>query len=621
MQLDKYRECNLKDVRLEGIPSVKMNRFLTHRVLSEFAKTEIFAEARTPIELRNDDEGMPAGGMWRGEFWGKLMLSAARVADYTQDPELLDFIQKESHRLMAFQDPDGYLGSYTDKERVAFNEVTGKMMDENPSFGWHCLWNIWNRKYIMWAMLMVTKVTHDQGILDSVKRQMDQLIDMMHKQNIPLYITGNDQIMGVASMSLLKPLLMLYEETGVQKYLDYASEMIPDWDREDGKGPNFLRNAFNGKELWQWYPNASFWAKSYEMMSCLDGLLEYYRVTGEKRCLDAVAAIHENLAQSEMNPMWDVGFVDKFIGAAHYPNAATELCDTIHWIRLSYDLFLITGDNKYLDYMELAYFNAFMAGVYRDGSWTAFSIRAATRHEPNFQCNCAYNHCCVNNAPRTYMDMAAATVSRDQQGTFQVNFYQDATATLDGITFVIRGNYPVGDTVTVTVSSPDAKVRFRKPGWCPKMDVSQDGNVYTLHFDMPPRIVHRSTENIAADANDPNGWPYKRYQCVPMAPHDSVILNYRKTMAATMMRGPLVLARACRAGAKPDQLYSPDTVNGKPGLSLKLTPRSNEVCWGCWDAEILQNGKLLEAFPVCDFQSAADSMFGAPKGNTFSIWV
>ncbi|MBR4221579.1 MAG: hypothetical protein IKR81_10505, partial [Victivallales bacterium] len=212
-------------------------------------------------------------------------------------------------------------------------------------------------------------------------------------------------------------------------------------------------------------------------------------------------------------------------------------------------------------------------------------------------------------------------IVRDQDGTYQVNFYQDATATLDGVTFTIRGNYPVGDTVTVTVSSPDAKVRFRKPGWCPQMDVTQNGSVYTLHFDMAPRIVHRSTENIAVDANDPNSWPYKRYQCVPMAPHDSVILNYRKTMAATMMRGPLVLARACRAGTKPDQLYSSDTVNGKPGLTLKLTQRPNEVCWGCWDAVILQNGKPLEAFPVCDFQSAADSMFGAPKGDTFSIWV
>ena len=618
--MDKYRDCQLKDVRLEGVPGEKMDRFLQFRVLSDFAKKDIFGEARSPIERRDDDEGMPAGGMWRGEFWGKLMLSAARVADYTQDAGLLKFIQDECHRLMALQDDDGYLGSYTDKERVAFTEETGRMMDQNPAFGWHCLWNLWNRKYLIWAMLMVAKVTKDQAIMDSVVRQMDQWIDMMHRLGIPLYVTGNDQIMGVASMSVLKPLVMLYEETKNKKYLDYAAEMLPDWDREDGKGPNFFRNAFNGKELWQWYPNAAGWAKSYEMMSCLDGLLEYYRVTGEKRCLDAVAAIHENLAKSELNPIGDVGFVDKFIGAAHYPNAATELCDTIHWIRLSYDLFLITGDDKYLDYMEFAYFNAFLAGVYRDGSWAAFSVRAATRHEPNFQCNCAYNHCCVNNVPRTFMDMASATVVRDQDGVFQVNFYQDATATLDGVTFKIRGNYPVGNIVTVTVSDTSAKIRFRKPGWCPKLDVSQQGNVYMLTFDMAPRIVNRPTDNIAADANDPKGWPYKRYQCVAMYSGDAVIRNYRSTMAATMMTGPLVLARARRAGATADQLYSDDTVNGLT-CTLKLSPRKNDLCWGAWDAEIIHDGKVVKSFPVCDFQSAADSHYGGPTGNTFSVWV
>ena len=76
----------------------------------------------------------------------------------------------------------------------------------------------------------------------------------------------------------------------------------------------------------------------------------------------------------------------------------------------------------------------------------------------------------------------------DHDGVFQVNFYQDATATLDGVTFKIRGNYPVGNIVTVTVGDTSAKIRFRKPGWCPKLDVSQQGNVYMLTFDMAPRI-------------------------------------------------------------------------------------------------------------------------------------
>ena len=143
--MDKYRECQLKDVRLEGVLGAKMSRFFQHRILSDFAKTEIIGEARCPIENRDDDLGMKAGGRWRGEFWGKQMLSAARVADYTRDPELLGFIVKECRRVISFQDEDGYLGSYTDKERVAFTPETLKIIMEDSAFGWTCLWNLWNR--------------------------------------------------------------------------------------------------------------------------------------------------------------------------------------------------------------------------------------------------------------------------------------------------------------------------------------------------------------------------------------------------------------------------------------------------------------------------------------------
>ena len=77
------------------------------------------------------------------------------------------------------------------------------------------------------------KATGDREILVSVERQMNQLIDMMHRLGFRLQETGATQMNGMPSMSLLKPLVMLYEETGSSKYLDYAAEMLPDWDRED----------------------------------------------------------------------------------------------------------------------------------------------------------------------------------------------------------------------------------------------------------------------------------------------------------------------------------------------------------------------------------------------------
>ena len=91
-----------------------------------------------------------------------------------------------------------------------FVPETKKIIMEDPAFGWTCLWNLWNRKYLIWAMLMAYKVTGEKDILDSVRRQMDQWIDMMHRLGVSLCDTGSTDFLGVASMSVLKPLVMLW---------------------------------------------------------------------------------------------------------------------------------------------------------------------------------------------------------------------------------------------------------------------------------------------------------------------------------------------------------------------------------------------------------------------------
>ena len=344
------RPSRLRDVRLQGAPGRKLDAFVRARITGDFAQREIFGEARSAFVQRNDDEKpvggkQGVGGLWRGEFWGKLMLSAARVADYLDDPAVTKFIVDECRRMIALEDPDGYLGSYKDKELVWIKdpEATRKV------YGWHPVWNIWNRKYCMWGMLMAYKATGDKTILASVERQMNQLIDMLHRRNLKLHDTGTLTMHGLPSMSLLKPIVMLYETTGNRKYLDFAAEMLPDWDRADGECPNFFRNAPLDKPLNEWYPDNGGWDKTYEFLSCVDGLLEYYRVTGDRRCLDAASAIRENIAVSDANPFGAVGFGDKLIGAPRYCNGLNEVCDVIHWIRLNIDLFLITGEKRYLE--------------------------------------------------------------------------------------------------------------------------------------------------------------------------------------------------------------------------------------------------------------------------------
>ena len=615
---DAHRGAALRDVRLGGVPAGKMHNFFRARMLDTTAQRDVFGEARSAFRDRDDDEkavlpDRKMGGIWRGEFWGKLMLGTARVADYLQDPALTKFVKEECHRMIALQDPDGYLGSYADKENVWIPESAKPAM--RAAYGWNTVWNLWNRKYAIWAMLMAYRTTGDRAILASTERQMDQWIEMMHRLGLPLFVTGQPEKVGLPSMSILKPLLMLYAETGKKTYLDYAKEMLPDWDRADGACPNFFRNANRADALHTWYPNPSRWAKSYEMMSCLDGLLEYTRLTGDARALETVRKIYDNLLRTELNVLGDVGYVDQFYGAATQPNASTEVCDTIHWIRLSLDLYLMTGDVRYCDAIELAYFNAFLAGVYRDGTWGAFAVRGTACHETDRQCGYAYNHCCVNNVPRTFMDMAEGTVTRDRAGVFHVNFYQDATATLDGVDFAISGNYPVGNVVTVKVSDPAAKVVFRTPAWCPKLDVAQpEKGVWRLTFDMNPRLLDGPDTAVAKK----EGWHYARYLCREQPLRSPLRDSYRATPAATVMVGPLLLAKSRRTGATQTELMDLATVRGQ-GYAVKVTPVACEDVWGAWDVELTKPGAPTIRTRACDYQSAGDDPY-ADGSVRFSIW-
>ena len=609
----------LRDVRLAGPAADKMSAFFRMRMQSEFAQKEIFGEARRAFETRDDDI-LGHGGYWRGEFWGKLMLGTARAADYLQDPKLLAFVRDECHRMMALQDADGYLGSYADRELVAITDPA----ETYKTYRWYTCWNLWNRKYVIWGMLMAYKATGDREILASVERQMDQWIEMMHRLGLRLHDTGTLGMNGLPSMSVLKPLLMLYRETGKKAYLDYAKEMLPDWDREDGACPNFFRNAASGKPLAKWYPEPWNWAKCYEMMSCLDGLLEYHRVTGDRRSLETVKLIRDNLAATEANPFGGVGFGDKFLGAAKQLNALSEVCDAIHWIRLNLDLFLITGEDRYMDSVELAYFNNFLPGVFRRGDYGAFFIRGNCRHENQYQCGFAYNHCCVNNMPRTWMDVAEGAVTQDCDGVIHVNLYQDAVVTIDGRRIEISGDYPVGNVVTVKAPT-EANLQFRHPGWCKNMavDKSADG-VYTLTFDMPARLVERESKESLNGIEDV--WMRNRY--ANKNPEDigvgvDVMAHYRESPAATLWRGPLMLAKAKRIGCSEAEIFPKESVNLQ-GYTPKLKALPDETAslngvWGAWELELVKPGEKSVRVKVCDFMSAGDDPLG-PCANAFSIW-
>jgi len=95
----------------------RFDRFAYERISSDFAVKEILREAEDCILDQYDDEYCI--GMWRGEFWGKQILSAVGVCRAKQDEELKEVIRKSVYRMLAHQKDDGYLGS----EETSYNYV------------------------------------------------------------------------------------------------------------------------------------------------------------------------------------------------------------------------------------------------------------------------------------------------------------------------------------------------------------------------------------------------------------------------------------------------------------------------------------------------------------------
>jgi len=616
--------AKLSDVKVKGHVSDVQERFFTERIRGAFARKEIWKEAHDAFAHPDDDVFNKGIGMWKGEFWGKLMISACRVAEYERDRELQAFLHEEALELVKLQREDGYLGTYVNPEYV----VPLPLEEQKRRMGWACSWNwnLWCRKYTLWGLLACYRLTGDRTLLEAADRAMTQQIDMLRRLGLKLCDTGTQSMHGFPPCSILKPLLWLYHDTGKPKYLDYAREIVGYFSDPTTQAVQFAEKLKTGKPLQDWYPEENGrWGKAYEMMSCLDGFVEYYRMTGDKTALDVAVRMHGRILADELNLCLSVGYNDQFWGAARHLNGVSEPCDAIHWMRLNHDLWRVTGEAKYVDQIELTFYNAFLAGVRPDGKWGARCVRSHGRHQKAPpQSGMTLQHCCVNNMPRGFMDAAETIAAKDGDGTLYVALYHDASVKIGGDEVEISGNYPVKGEVLVEFHREKAgKVRFRVPAWCPSMtlcsasqcrralfpgwfevDVPAGGSKWSVHLDMSTHIVNSNRAPV--DAYDPKGplvTRWARNEDGDLGERDLMPLLETKPRAQVMW-GPLLLAKSCNVGGAPSDILGGPRLNGG-GWRLSLWPvEGARRVWGAWRLKLERDGES-HTLGVCDYSSAA----------------
>ncbi|MBQ0031283.1 MAG: glycoside hydrolase family 127 protein [bacterium] len=624
-----------KSVRLQGVAGASVDTCIRTRCYSTWAQNEMYEECVNAFRTHYDDQGN--GSWWQGEYWGKTMLCFAGAAMYTQDPSLKDWIVGKTHAfLKEFQKPNGYLSTYEKEDFLRKNP-------DNPDAKQHWCFNIWGRKYTLWALVDIHKATGDKDTLNGAVKLLDHLIAQLKRLNLTIDRTGSWN--GVSSMSILRPVLELYRLTKKSAYLDFAREIVAAMDRAPYSPASLIHDAFRKEMIHTWYSEPGFWAKAYETESCLEGLVDYYRLTGEKRVLDAVLAYYGHLEREEMNPMRTAGHFDHFWNAADQLNGMTEFCDVVHWIRLNRELLLVTGEAKYADRIDEAFHNAFLAGCARDGRWAAHIVRShGTRHcwAPP-QTGMFHHQCCPDNMMRTYFDLANTVGGVDSDGSLWIALYSDATAKLPGATVTISGGYPYADEpVVVTVTREQAgKVRFRVPSWSSAftvngevgkaekdwcvVDVPAGTSAWSLGFDMSPRIVpwtRTSGKRVAASPGFHSVTDVGNYTVHFMEWYTPEMAGLcRNYPGFQVMRGPLVLAKGRLAGTpRGDTFFSFATENGCTGWRAALKAMPCRVGTAgvprTWMLT-LTRGVEERSFAVSDFASLSNV---DDPDNWFSLW-
>ena len=396
------------DIRLLDRVGGQFAATLDARVFSEYAQGPVYDEAENAFATHWDDSDDHAG--WQNEYWGKTMLCYAGAVRHTRDAKLAAWCVEKAHHLIdAYQRPNGYLSTYGREDFLHRNPGS-------PNYGSHWGFNIWGRKYTLWALVELHRATGDAKCLAAAEKMGDHLVAQLKRLGTTLEKTGSWA--GISSLSILRPLLELHRLVPKPEYRALADACVAATDVADGPKPpmNVVFDALSDRPVESWFENPSYLAKAYELMSYFEGVADYHRLTGDARALAAAAAFWEHLRREELNPMRSAGYFDHFIGGRRHPNGMTELCDVIHWMRLSRELWLITGEAKYLDAIEESFYNAFLAGVSPDGSWGAHIIRShGTRHlAAPPQTGMTLHQCCPDNMLRGFYGWAetAAAVAR-----------------------------------------------------------------------------------------------------------------------------------------------------------------------------------------------------------------
>lgn len=429
--------------------TVTLNGFLGERCLKNERARLL---TKNEEELLGGFQQRPGKQAWVGEHVGKWLHAAALAWAFTRDGDLRAKLDRVVAALIATQQPDGYLGTYADGAHWG--------MGPNEK------WDVWVHKYNLIGLTAYAGITGEKSALEAAVKIGDLLLKTFGSAADgppPLDLNERSTHVGMASGSIVEPMVLLARATGDTKYLAFARLIAEKW--EAPNGPKLISSLTAQKPVAQ---TAN--GKAYEMMSCLVGLCELYRATGETRYLTPAVNAWRDIVAGQLLITGSGSSREHWTAPREYPSDAradvAETCVTVTWLQLNLQLLRLTGEARYADELEKTVYNHLAAAQHPDGGqWAYFTAHNGTKPYR------AEQNCCTSSGPRGWALLPAFAYLASEDGIV-VNLFAPGTATfqINGQRVQVKQetNYPFDGRVSLTVTVPQPvkfSLRFRVPAW------------------------------------------------------------------------------------------------------------------------------------------------------------
>ncbi|MGN1099842.1 MAG: beta-L-arabinofuranosidase domain-containing protein [Christensenellales bacterium] len=151
----------------------------------------------------------------------------------------------------------------------------------------------------------------------------------------------------------------------------------------------------------------------------------------------------------------------------------SETCNIYNMIKLAYSLYELTGDGKYMDYIEIALLNGIMGSINTDGCKTYYQ-HMYTDAKKVFHKPTTGFWCCTGTGMENFAKVAEALYVNEGDGAVQVNiFVSSKYKDKNGFSFSLKAE---DNKVKITITGDGNKtVKLRNPYWAQSASVKING--------------------------------------------------------------------------------------------------------------------------------------------------